>query len=50
MNKHEKEFIEKGYQALANFNSEKARGLVHTDEYKEKMKEVQERFNKEHGV
>jgi hypothetical protein len=48
MNKHEKEFIEKGFAALAEFNAEKYRGLVHTPEYTEKMKEVQKRFDEEH--
>lgn len=49
MNKAEIEFT-KIYGALSIYNAEKARGLVHTEEYKVKMKEVQEKFDKEYGV
>lgn len=30
---------------LSNYNAERMRGLVHTDEWKELMREEQERFN-----
>jgi hypothetical protein len=36
------------FQALANYNAEVARGLVHTDEYKTRMALEQRRFNKKH--
>jgi hypothetical protein len=48
MNKHEKEFNRK-YGALATYNAEVARGLVHTPVYMELMKALQEKYNKEYG-
>lgn len=41
------EFVDKGYAALADYNAERDRGLVHTPEYTARMAEVQERFNAE---
>ena len=35
------------FEALATYNSEKARGIVHTPEWVEKMKHEQERFNQQ---
>ena len=36
---------EAGIQKLAQFNSEVARGIVHTDEYRARMAKLQERFD-----
>lgn len=36
------------WDALARYNAEKARGLVHTPEWQELMRHEQEAFNKEH--
>ncbi len=33
------------FDKLANYNSEVVRGLAHTPEWKEKMKELQKEFN-----
>jgi hypothetical protein len=40
-------YKEYDYHALAVYNSERSRGLVHTEEYQDKMRQQQERFNKE---
>jgi hypothetical protein len=48
MSKKEREWVEKGYHQLAIYNSEVARGLVHTNEYIAEMAEVQKRFDEEH--
>lgn len=40
-------FIAKGYNALATFNSERARGLVHTAEYAEEMAALQAQWLRE---
>jgi hypothetical protein len=36
------------FEALAQYNAEVARGLVHTDEYKTRMALEQRRFNMKH--
>jgi hypothetical protein len=36
------------YTDLAQYNSEVARGLMHTDEWKRQMSELQKAFNDEH--
>jgi len=43
-----REFKPYRFQDLAVYNSERARGLVHTPEYQEKMKREQELFNAYH--
>lgn len=47
--KADKEFHDKGYDRLATFNAEQARGLIHTPDYVEEMEEIQERFDEEYG-
>lgn len=47
MNKHEREFNRK-WGALATYNAEVARGIVHTREYAEMMKIAQKRYNEEY--
>lgn len=37
----------KEYNLLATYNSEVARGIIHTKEYVEKMKKLQKEYNKE---
>lgn len=41
-------FVIKGYASLAQYNSEVARGLVHTTEWVEKMKETKRRYDEEY--
>jgi hypothetical protein len=48
MNAYATEFHNKGYGQLAAYNAEVARGIVHTDEWKAKMAELQRRFDEEH--
>ncbi len=51
--KHQREwddFVARGYLRLADFNAERDRGLVHTDEYVAEMAIVQERLNAEQNV
>lgn len=38
-------FLEDRFHALFAFNSEKARGIVHTAEYEEKMRVMQEDYD-----
>ena len=33
------------YERLAKYNSEKSRGIVHTDEYASKMADIQHRYD-----
>lgn len=33
------------FNALARYNGEKARGLVHTEEYQRRMEQLQEEYN-----
>ena len=35
-------------EQLATYNSEVSRGIVHTKEYNQKMKDMQEQFDKEY--
>lgn len=38
------------YWQLAAYNAERLRGILHDPKWMEYMAEVQERYNKEHGV
>ena len=35
------------FDKLARYNGEKSRGIMHTDEYKKKMKLLQQQYDKE---
>jgi hypothetical protein len=37
--------FERGYNWLADYNSERARGIVHTPEWDAKMKKLQEQYD-----
>jgi hypothetical protein len=39
-----------GYKELAQYNAERARGLVHTPEWDARMAEIHERFHRENQV
>lgn len=38
---------DRDFYTLANYNSEVARGIVHTEEWKQKMAELQVQYNAE---
>lgn len=46
MNRREREFQER-WGDLATYNSEVARGIVHTPEYDAKMREKQKQYNEQ---
>jgi hypothetical protein len=47
LSRREREFNRKGYGLLATYNSEVARGLIHTEDWKNRMAVIQARFNAE---
>ena len=48
--KEKESFWENRFNDLATFNSEIGRGILHTKVHKEKMKLLQEEYNKKYAI